>query len=290
MYYIYKITNTINNKIYVGRGTVRTKKYGPEKDQYYGSGVLIKRSVKKYGKEFFRKEILEYCGEDRYFADEREIFWIKELNSLDPDTGYNLVKGGQGFDTESSKIAYSKITEEGKLRSMEAMRVRMSTEEGRAEVSEYSKKMWEKRSEGEKEEVIRKMKEYWASGGSDKRKKYMKELLSDPIRSQQYRDNLSKGVRKAIEKDPTFLERLKETSIRTKEERSKKLKKLYSECPLYQELHRKHNYPKSQLGKRLEKGEITEEDIQRIKEELSIIKKDIMDKIKIWRREHGYDD
>ncbi len=44
MYYIYKITNKITGKIYVGRGTIRTKTYGPEHDHYYGSGRVIKRS------------------------------------------------------------------------------------------------------------------------------------------------------------------------------------------------------------------------------------------------------
>ena len=53
MNYVYKITNKINNKIYVGQKTVG------ELDGYWGSGKLINRSIEKYGVKNFIMEILE---------------------------------------------------------------------------------------------------------------------------------------------------------------------------------------------------------------------------------------
>jgi hypothetical protein len=70
---IYKITNLINNKIYVGKDSKNDPKY-------LGSGLYINRAIKKYGKENFKKEILEYCDNSQEL-NEREIFWISELDA-----------------------------------------------------------------------------------------------------------------------------------------------------------------------------------------------------------------
>jgi group I intron endonuclease len=84
---VYKVTNLINNKIYIGQDTNNNP-------NYYGSGLIIKKALKKYGKENFKKEILEECF-DQKELDEKEVYWIKILNSLVP-FGYNLQEGGKG--------------------------------------------------------------------------------------------------------------------------------------------------------------------------------------------------
>jgi hypothetical protein len=51
-YFVYKITNHINGKMYVGQHVVVN-----ENDLYFGSGFLLKVAIKKYGKENFSKKI-----------------------------------------------------------------------------------------------------------------------------------------------------------------------------------------------------------------------------------------
>lgn len=94
--YIYKTTNLVNNKIYIGQ-TIH------DDPKYLGGGRLIKMAIKKYGRENFLKEILETCSK-RENLSEREIYWIKKFNSRDPKIGYNMAEGGSSFYvTEESK-------------------------------------------------------------------------------------------------------------------------------------------------------------------------------------------
>lgn len=88
---IYKITNLITKKIYVGKHTTTNIN-----DKYMGSGQVLKQSFKKYGIGNFTKEIIEEC-ENEELMNEREIFWISKLNAFSPN-GYNINIGGRGGD------------------------------------------------------------------------------------------------------------------------------------------------------------------------------------------------
>lgn len=101
MYYIiYKTTNLISGKIYVGQHYQQTSAF----DGYLGSGTVFKRAVKKYGKENFIREVLEYCTID--IINDREQYWVKILDSQNVDVGYNLSSGGKQNGTHhiSSKL------------------------------------------------------------------------------------------------------------------------------------------------------------------------------------------
>ena len=87
---IYKITNLVNKKIYIGKDTTSDK-------NYFGSGLLIKRSIEKFGIENFKKEILEECITNEELC-EKEKKWIKFFNSTNLDIGYNISNGGDGGD------------------------------------------------------------------------------------------------------------------------------------------------------------------------------------------------
>ena len=90
--YIYKITNLINGKIYVGLSTKTVE----ESINYYGSGRLINEAIDKYGKENFCKEILEDNIKDLELLKNREIYWIDSLKSHVHFDNYNLTLGGDG--------------------------------------------------------------------------------------------------------------------------------------------------------------------------------------------------
>jgi group I intron endonuclease len=85
---IYKVINLINNKFYVGQDSKNNPKY-------YGSGLLINHAIKKYGKNNFVKEIIEYCYTLEEL-NEREVYWIEKLHATDRNIGYNITKGGYG--------------------------------------------------------------------------------------------------------------------------------------------------------------------------------------------------
>lgn len=88
--YVYKITNIVNNKIYVGKRVATTFD-----DQYWGGGKIIHSALKKYGKDNFTRDILEWCSSKEHL-EERERFWIAELNARDLTIGYNIAEGGEG--------------------------------------------------------------------------------------------------------------------------------------------------------------------------------------------------
>ena len=112
--YIYKTINTITGKIYVGKcsSTLKNSK------SYLGSGLLLNKSIKKYGKQYFFKEMLEIIEDGD--LNERERFWINELKSNNPNIGYNLTNGGDGGalfkGRHHTRETIDKITKSRKLR------------------------------------------------------------------------------------------------------------------------------------------------------------------------------
>ena len=86
---IYKITNSVNGKFYIGKHSTLDIN-----DSYMGSGVAIKKAIKKYGKENFTKEILfEFENETDCLIQEAAIVTKEFIN--DPLT-YNMTCGGKG--------------------------------------------------------------------------------------------------------------------------------------------------------------------------------------------------
>ncbi len=83
---VYIIENLLNGDRYIGQ-TVKT---GKSYDDYYGSGLYIKRAVKKYGKENFNKSILCICN-SKDQLNRMERLYIKLLK---PE--YNIAEGGKG--------------------------------------------------------------------------------------------------------------------------------------------------------------------------------------------------
>lgn len=86
--YIYLVKNQQNKIIYIGQ-QIGTKSI----NEYKGSGLLLNRAYKKYGEDYFNREIIEYCDIDE--LNNKEKLYIKHYNTKFPH-GYNLTDGGDG--------------------------------------------------------------------------------------------------------------------------------------------------------------------------------------------------
>ena len=91
---IYRITNNINGKTYIGQ-----HKYTDEDNpmyKYAGSGKLLHYAYKKYGIENFSTEVLYKRIQYKETADSMEIWAIEKERKSNPSGCYNILKGGQG--------------------------------------------------------------------------------------------------------------------------------------------------------------------------------------------------
>lgn len=143
MFYIYRITNKINGKTYIGQ-----HKYKDLNDDYMGSGIHIKRAIKKYGMENFKKEILYSCIQYKATADDMERFAIVKERALGK-AEYNIADGGQGnlglHHSEETKRKLSKANK-GKHLSGETKRKISETMKGHKVSEETKRKIGEANS------------------------------------------------------------------------------------------------------------------------------------------------
>ena len=100
MPYIYKIINTVNNKIYIGQ-TVNKIEYRLQEHFHaaitYKDKSVLHSAMRKYGKESFIIEVIEEC-EEKELSD-KEKYWTAFYNSTNRNIGYNITIGGEGTRT-----------------------------------------------------------------------------------------------------------------------------------------------------------------------------------------------
>jgi len=99
---IYLIKNLINEKIYVGMTTCPINKRFKQHEykSKRNSRCPVHLAISKYGINSFSIALLENCLLN--ILGEREIYWIKKLNSM--NIGYNLTKGGNGSRYHTNEI------------------------------------------------------------------------------------------------------------------------------------------------------------------------------------------
>ena len=110
--YIYKTTNLVNGKIYIGQKKSKTF-LG---NAYLGSGKYLKCAIKHYGAENFSVELLDYSL-SKEGLDILEKSYIEKYNSTNYDIGYNITTGASGGDTFSNLSDADKLTRVQKQKS-----------------------------------------------------------------------------------------------------------------------------------------------------------------------------
>jgi group I intron endonuclease len=174
---IYITKNLINGKIYIGKDT----KNNPD---YLGSGRLIIKALKKYGKENFIKETIDF-SESLDDLNEKEKYWIKFYNCK-PPFGYNITDGGEGT------LGFT-FTEEQKRKIGDLQRGRKSPE--------HSKRMKDN-NPAKREDVRKKISENNCNKRSDVRdrkskamKGKSKEYLKGKSRSEETKKKIGDALR-----------------------------------------------------------------------------------------------
>ena len=123
MGYVYKITNTVNNKAYIGISIHEPEK-GRIRDHLTGKGNrIIANAVEKYGKDAFTYEILEANVFDEFLPD-LEVAYIANYNTIVPN-GYNLTHGGDHAIPSEETRRRRSVAATGKKQSEEHIRKRM---------------------------------------------------------------------------------------------------------------------------------------------------------------------
>ena len=104
---IYKITNKINKKSYIGQSNDIQRRFGEHKTKGGKSRIPLDMAIQKYGMENFDYEILEECSIE--LLNEREIYWINFYDTK--NQGYNCSDGGEQQSIGENN-GRSKLTEE----------------------------------------------------------------------------------------------------------------------------------------------------------------------------------
>lgn len=141
-YYLYKITNLINNKIYIG-----VHKTDCLDDGYMGSGKKLMRAIKKYGISNFRKDILEYFDSEESMYDKEisivdQVFLLREdvynMKLGGPANFYYVNKAGLNHKVNQHLIHGSRIKTDSEYR--EQFSIKMKEVQARPEVKEKQRR------------------------------------------------------------------------------------------------------------------------------------------------------
>lgn len=147
---IYKITNNINQKIYIGYTTQSiSKRMNQHRNDDIGHDTVLGRAIAKYKWENFSYEVIEEC-EDREKLLELERYYIKLYNSIVPN-GYNMTPGGERLFGEFNPFYGKTHTQEvlDKLAALSRQRTgdknhfygKKHTKETKAKISKANSKM-----------------------------------------------------------------------------------------------------------------------------------------------------
>jgi group I intron endonuclease len=195
-YTIYKITNKINGKYYIGKHITEDLN-----DDYLGSGKLIRKAIEKYGFENFEKEIL------KIYDNEHDMNIAESLLiDLSDKKTYNLQPGGIG--------SWQYINENNLS----------NTEECKIKKSITMKNFW---TEEKRKEKSQKMKKYFEENGTERHSESLKERYKDPTYKEKFikkmklvnkdenkKKKASQKIKEKWENDLEFQEKMKKRKPR----------------------------------------------------------------------------
>lgn len=219
--YIYKITNLINGKIYIGQHKKNDNSLSELDTTYWASGVKINNAFKKYGYENFTREILCWCDSSEELNN-KEIFFIDSYNATDNSIGYNIAAGGnqggnlvKGYSKEKL-IEHCKKISEGNKRAWKNTTIRNKYLESFSKRDKQWKDKISKTLTGRKgkplsEEVKQKLRQISKGNkyglGNKSRKGYknseeMNKKISESLKGVIHTDEWNKNVSKALAGKP----------------------------------------------------------------------------------------
>lgn len=106
--YIYKITNLVNKKIYIGQAIdIQQRWWGHLNCAKKQVNTVLYKAIRKYGAANFIIEQIDTAN-TKEELNNKEIYWIRKLNSTNDEIGYNLTAGGTGGDTFSLHSLHNK--------------------------------------------------------------------------------------------------------------------------------------------------------------------------------------
>ena len=225
-YVVYKITNLINGKIYVGY-----QKNGKVDDRYRGSGIAIEKAVNKYGIENFSKEILYVFETEKEATDKEEEIVDEEFVARSDN--YNLKPGGYGGWDYVNSLKLWDDPKRCENQSM-AMKNYWDDSEKRENQSITMKKVWADPNNHDKFYGVRESSEF-----KEKVSDAMKDLWSDPdyykkqINTRQTEESRHKHsvASKKMWQDPEYIEKqnILKSSDEYRKKQSESLKKAWAD-------------------------------------------------------------
>ena len=208
---IYIITNTINDKVYVGQAQdlyIRTKHHISDE-----RNPLLKKAFKKYGLDKFTIDVLEQCETDK--LDEREQYWMDYYEVTNRDKGYNIcpiagstrgVKKSQEERKQMSERASQRIGDlnpfYGKEHSEET-KEKIRKRKLNQKVSEETKLKLSQAHTGKKFSEERKMAISKGLKGKKRTKEHGKHISESKMGStlsEEHKASISKTIREKIDK------------------------------------------------------------------------------------------
>lgn len=200
MYCIYRITNCINGKTYIGQHKYKNTPY----DSYMGSGKILKQAQVKYGIENFIKGIIIDSIEDREVINQLERDYIVLERQYNHNGCYNITDGGEGGCGPHSEEWKRKVSKKLKGRPI-WIKGKHHTEEQKRKVSEKLKGI--KREPITEEHRKHLVESHKGKRQSEETKRKRSEALKGRPRSEETKRKISERM-KAVKASQHLLYRL----------------------------------------------------------------------------------